>query len=565
MGAPQGTAYWGGINDFISASFTFTPGISPSVCRIVIPPQSVSNLQAGGDLTWRYGGSRIVFRDCRLDSVMASGGANRTESWTLYIQDRRWLWRETGRISGFYNVQTTGGLKKDSEKSPRELAKLCLNAMGEKKFSLAGLPNDTRPEIDWDYANPAEALASLCDWLGCSVVLGLDNRVYIVRNGQGRKLPRQNIIDGAEVLDPPDPPGKIVVVGGRTRYQHDFKLEAVGLDADGEIRPINDLTYIKEMNNGGNWLETADVPDFNGLKNARIRGLARLSVFRWYRIKTPFRLPGVTQPINDLRRILPLDDTQLERSKKDPKKNERKESASEPLPPWVFGVFCKGGESLKSSTEKIEHNIKKNPEGLYTGEFEIDAETGIVRFNEPVCKIKKDDKNSKQPAELVLRIACNLRDEKTRGWAREEFSGGAKVRSRHRSKKKYLLREDIAREIYARFHPKPVKTVDNLDAVTKTARCYLEAELAKYATRRAGTVIYAGLVPISPDGVTKQVTFTVGGNGRASTRISRNREEPHLAPTYAEKRINEQSFAELRQARKTAAQRARDARKGGAK
>ena len=33
--------------------------------------------------------------------------------------------------------------------------------MGESEFDVSGLPNLSRPEVDWVYANPAQELASL--------------------------------------------------------------------------------------------------------------------------------------------------------------------------------------------------------------------------------------------------------------------------------------------------------------------------------------------------------------------------------------------------------------------
>src|SRR6185437_16062245 len=86
-------------------------------------------------------------------------------------------------------------------------------------------------------------LQGLCDQLGCRIVLYLDDTVSIVQTGIGSDLPSDNIERASLVVDPPEIPESILVVGGRTRYQVDLFLTPVGLDVDGTIRDIWDLSY----------------------------------------------------------------------------------------------------------------------------------------------------------------------------------------------------------------------------------------------------------------------------------------------------------------------------------
>ena len=59
----------------------------------------------------------------------------------------------------------------------------------ESAADVSELPNQARPRVDWVSANPARALATLCDALGCRVVLDLDDAVSIRRVGVGAELP----------------------------------------------------------------------------------------------------------------------------------------------------------------------------------------------------------------------------------------------------------------------------------------------------------------------------------------------------------------------------------------
>jgi len=82
-----------------------------------------------------------------------------------------------------------------------------------------------------------------------------------------------------------------------------FRLEAVGEEKTGEIKPINSLSY---MPAGGwtneSWLGFANVTDDDA------RAKARRTVYRWYRIKCAapantqgqFQIAGYDGPVQSL-------------------------------------------------------------------------------------------------------------------------------------------------------------------------------------------------------------------------------------------------------------------------
>jgi hypothetical protein len=177
----------------LDATVNLTHGTSPSVARLSLVPQATLPSEFG-TLTLSFGSVSLELPGCRLDY----GSVQRTttgEISQVSILDRRWRWR-FGQISGTYNIRRDDASLEQgqagaisSERTPQQLATLCLEAMAESQFDVSDLPNDARPTVEWDREVPAQALAALCDQLGTQVVLQLDNRVALRRVGQGAELP----------------------------------------------------------------------------------------------------------------------------------------------------------------------------------------------------------------------------------------------------------------------------------------------------------------------------------------------------------------------------------------
>lgn len=558
--AAQGLAFFNGVQSLLGFSFTFGQGITPSVANLTIPPQPGRLLQ-NGELLLTYGPTRIRFPRCRVDVAEATVDPEGREVWALRILDRRWIWREAGKISGFYNVRRGAprdGILGGTVKRPQELAKLCLEAMGEKGFDVSALPDDSFPEISWDYENPAEALANLAGLLGCRVVLGLDDRTRIVEVGKGETLKlTPTALEGALSEDPGDPPGKIVIVGGRTEFQGDFALEPVGLERDGKVVPIGSLSYAPKVAGRKTW-EYTDVDHFQDVSNLRDRGLAQQSVFRWYRIKTPFRLPGLKQKFRDLDRILPLLTRQAEIF-------ETADGRKEPRPPWIYGRFWDGGETVKPAETKLERDLENKPRGLYTKGFSLDANLGVVKFSEPVylCKLDPTLTSGQRvnPAQIVLRVAVNLRDDETRAWIRAEYERKPPGKKADKKSAAYIVADEITAQFWTQWSA-PAGVKDNTKQTKKEAADRLEVEVARYDTRTAGAFTYGGFVKISPDGAIAQITWTIDSRGFATTRVSRNREELISTPSFAERRMFERIDRALAEREKPERQKRADAERG---
>jgi hypothetical protein len=89
--------------------------------------------------------------------------------------------REDAWVKGAYNLRDRRGeLTPWSMKSARELALLCLEAMGAAAFEV-DLPDDSFPSVDWSYANAGEALSALAQAHGRVVIYQLDPAFVAVR------------------------------------------------------------------------------------------------------------------------------------------------------------------------------------------------------------------------------------------------------------------------------------------------------------------------------------------------------------------------------------------------
>lgn len=342
-----------GIESIERGTFTLTQGTTPSVGTLDIQPQTVSTIPLDGTLTIIGGDIKVSFVHCRIDKASFAYGPDGLV-WRLSLYCRRWKWRFAGPhgpVSGWFNqrfdtIQPTpnnadqmgtfqlGSLNQDSLLTPQQLAAQLFDALGEEGYDVSALPNDRLPEAVWDMDQPAPLLEELCSRLGCRVVIGLDraNSAKIVRLGVGSALPTENIEYANAVIDAPELPDSIAVIGGRNRYQVDFRLTPVGLDVDGTIKDIWDLSYAPvqylegdakpDPFNLGGWgqigypdseigfteiagWEISDVippmtpPNIAAAWQVRglapqvnPRQLARQSVWRWYRIEMDIAADG---------------------------------------------------------------------------------------------------------------------------------------------------------------------------------------------------------------------------------------------------------------------------------
>jgi hypothetical protein len=543
---PQGLASFPGVEQLLDASISIAQGISPSSARLTIAPQMALPAEVG-TLAVTFGGVTVAFPDCKIDHGTIER-TTRGEVCQLSILDRRWRWR-FGRISGTYNVRRDDcSLERgqqgavDTERTPQELATLCLQAMGESNFDVADLPNQSRPSVEWDDEVPAEALAGLCDVLGCRVVLQLDNRVAIRRAGQGAVLPPGAALQVSATINVPERPDAIAVVGGPNRYQVDFPLEAVGLTgnespASESLVPVDDLGYRPP----GGW-SRVDLPYFHQVDVAS-RTLAQKSVFRYYRIRTPVVVPGYNGPdgdvVNRLEQILPIEDEQVTLGAESGRVGNR--------PATVFGIWhpdplevANSASALRPIEEQEESDSSIGP--VYRRPFTIDTARGLVIFDEPVYRNVHASASGGSgyelvigAAELVLRATCSVRDRQTLAPLR--YTRVRNTGANHGTAPRWLKHDEIVLAHKPRYseHYALLDVDSSAAEADRESDFYLDAAEQEYEVSTPQTIRYCGLVPVELDGAIGQVSFSIGPAGTTTTAV-RNNESPLPARSYQQMR-----------------------------
>jgi len=515
----QGTIQYPGLDNIQGATVTWGHGITPGAFTIRMAPQSAVPA-ATGAVTMRFGNQLVSLRDCKIDQITYSRDGATVLSVT--ILDRRWKWA-FGAISGQYNLRNADATVKgaggrderaafNSERTPQQLAALCLEAMGERSFDVGQLPNNTRPEVDWDYVNPAAALAELCDALGCRVVLTLDDRVVLYRLGAGRGLPAGGPIHRREAtIDPAEMPNELAILCGPSLYQVDLLLDAMAEEPDGSIVSLDDVSY-KPADGWG----SIDFPEFNAIQDQALREIAKRSVFRYYRPRMPAEIPGWRGKQADaLAQLLPLGTVQVD-STTDPSGEQQ------PKPAYLFGVWSAEGGDSENQAELLEP-VDDDQDETCVREFRIDQDRGLVITADYLYKLEGTMPNMTfAPAELVLRTAVTVRDVDT--MAIDRYAKVLPNRGqRFGTKTRYVPHEEIRLTHRCDYLPRANgrfvsgRVDTNRRDVDAECDYYLAQEAAQYRTLTPETVTFAGLHAIELDGLIQRVTWNVGAPFASTT------------------------------------------------
>jgi len=524
MSSPQGLISFPGLTTFTRAEYVLSHGISPGTCTIEMPQELISDLEMSGDLTFSYADESFTLYNCVVDSANIDRGLGGFIA-RVQILDRRWQWR-FGAISGHYNLPAPQAnnssigtaiqspVRPDTEKTPQQLATLCLQAMGEQNYDVSALPNGPRPEVHWSYQVPAQAL---CEQLGCRVVLWTDDdSVRIVKIGVGEGLPQNAAIQWvSEGLNPPEAPSSLVCVGGQTVFQSPIALQAVGLDMDDSIKPINSLSYTPP-----NGWSSEDPKQMPNVTNAAARARALRTVYRWWRPKIPFTAPDNQTQITDIKQLL-LFDRQVN-TYSDPN-NPANNVTQQPI---VIGNFDQNYAQTSYTSQAIN---------TYRGEIQIDQTRGIVITGDPLYQLVA---NTLYPAVLSVVTSFSCRDPST-GEPLRYTRQRPLAEAQNQTQPQIIRRDELVRKVIANFSTAGGGIAfsgaqDNQPVVDQQADSYLDAAESEYVVAESFDIPYAGLVPIQVDGTIRQVTYSIvsGNGGSTTTRASVNVEHNPYVPKY---------------------------------
>jgi hypothetical protein len=565
---PQGLVSYPGLQTFTKAEYVLSQGISPGKCTIELPQELVDSLEATGDLTITYADQSITLPNCLLDSAHIDQSEKGYIA-RVTILDRRWQWK-FGYISGHYNLRMPGGANADegfnssagsnqddsdrnkirlgTEQAPRDLATLCLQAMGEQNYDVSALPNDPRPEVDWSWTNPAEALQTLCEGLGCRIVYWLeDDSVHIVSVGQGQPLPDNGLQTFiSQGVNPPNTPSSLRLVGGPWIYQGFIPLTAVGIDTDGSVQPLNSLSYKPK----GGWAKESPETFSSFEDKPDILPLVEKSVYKMWRLDTPIQVPSNDVPdVNDIRQIKLYDrliDTHF-----DPN------DSTKPVPkkPEIWGSFdLKHAQTIRTP---------ESTQGTYKNGITIDEARWLILTDDRLYSV--DANQNYVPANIQIKIAYSVRDDT---WEFYRFTQDMQLDSTLDTQPRIIHRDEIFGKAVGSFKVDFTLRdyTDNFDTdnLGQEANYYLKAAAQEYIEQDSFDVPYVGIVPIQVDGLIQQVTYTIssGPGGSTMTRASLATEHnPYVLPWATRRRIEkERASANFK---KKHGRRSSDTRSGG--
>lgn len=435
--APQGTfSFSGGISpeQVLRFSVAQQHGLTPSIISVrMIIPLDGEPPEKNGDVELSYDTTKIVLKNCTIDKIERPD--DEKLEWEVTLLDRRWLWRYA-KVSGVFNARWKNGteLREETKDLPSRLAEWCLIQMDEKNYDLGALKKFDKldwPEINWDMADAANALQELCERYGCRAIYRprTDN-VVIVKIGDGQELDVSGKIpfeSNSLVFDPPEKPGKIVLVMGPTSVQADLPLYPVGVEVDGRILPINRLSYSPEvlpsesgidMSSGtyidlakGLW-DRAGV-GFYGVSQPYLRRLAEQCIYRMYRIHPPKKWPGLNRAWGDSAASKPdlenwpnvdqnspqtwLWRISLQSDQNDPLSKlvdplntkidqYNNEVGASGMPAWVYGQYVYGSANVLVDTMTTT-----------LGGFPIVAKYGIQKLNPKLVKSSLQQQTASTP------------------------------------------------------------------------------------------------------------------------------------------------------------------------
>lgn len=538
--ARQGLVSFPGVpDDFIVAGqYTRGHGISPGTAQLTVVPNTKVS-KGIGDLVFSFDKVKIKIPGCAIVDGRATVSTTAPTTWQIRLLDRRWAWQYS-KVSGRYNVRKQNGdvdTKTFKEKTPRELAEICLKAMDESGYDTSKLPNETRPKIEWEDARADVELEKLCTSLGCRVVYCLDDKVRLLPQGTGKSLPTdESAINLSVNHERAATPGKLEVVCPATVFEAKWELEAVGEDTDGDIKVPDELSYKPE---GGWGLPEAVDPDATYTRDGaekKVIDLARKTVGKYFRIKKLISDPfgGILTPtfggklISGSILLVSFND-HLARADDDGK-----------YPPAILeGVFV--DDDLATAGFRTEEGT------AWPGTFTIDKERRLVILGPDgdsfgAYNTAAADDATIEFAKLVLHTSFTVLDP----------ADGATIRhstDRELGKNpgtKTIKSEVplIVRETYSA--PRTFKAVStNRPTLDAELKSLLDLEQKRLQAHQSGDIEYEGLRDdIELDGAISQITFRVGGLQPAVTRVGRNTEPVVSQPPYEERRRIERAKAD---------------------
>lgn len=498
-------------------------GMTPATLTVVGPRDAFNTIvDQVNDLTISQQGSPGVsapvaffFRDVITRSVDEAEPSD-AGLVKITMEDRRWRW-QFGSIDGDYNVVKEDGTLK-REKTPRELAILLSLAMGEQGMDVKDLPNVARPRKIWRGHSPASELEQLCRDLGCVVVFnGHRNTAAIRRVGYGAAIPQQPIVSEARGIAMAAWPSEIVIDTSPVLFQRGLLFyEAVGLDTDGKIKPIDQLSYKPAA--GWGLTDPIDFIDIDGVftsdgQQVYARDLAAKTVWKWYRLTgldgggfCPAALLNEPNKPSSRDDIGPFLDTRLDRDF----------ATDNRLPMEAIGSYYDDRENFENTKARAKVKI----------DFSINDKTKCVEFTDPVYLLMPEAAQIYQPAQIKIyagfSVSVNgvpVRFQRIRSITGSTYNAGPRVE----------IKDEIVREIVEQA-PFSQPARDNRAKVYAECDSLLEAMVAEYQKLPTANPTLPYLADFYCDGILRSIQWDAGSTDAVTTQLAYNGELNEYLP-----------------------------------
>lgn len=500
----------------IGGSYSVGWGTPPGACGLAVgysftDPGRVVTLEI------KFRDRTITLRDALVVDPRAAGSVTQTPLVNFSVLDRRWRWLTAGRINGNYNEETAEN-ELLRQRNPQQLAELLYLALGEApgSFDVDALPIDPRPATVWEAADPREELERLCADFGCVPLFDpIDDRCYIAVIGEGDGPPAdlEQVISIGKARVLPTPPSGFRGVCGPTLFQTALALgEPVGVDVDGSLKPINQLSYTP----AGGW-SAIDPWDFRSLNSTYTdaatgetlyhRDLAIGSVWRKYRISgqaaggfSPQVIAGGPWAPQSIKDLGPFTGDLLDRDL----------ATGERLPAFARGLYA---------DERLGYD-NTAPNSRFPGSITIDSEKRVVSFDRPLFKYGAGD--APEPADVVLVAAYAISRDGVP--YRHELARAAPGAGAVTAGEVVEVRDEIIREIIEARASATGRIRDNHLEVDQKLDYYLDALERQTRESLAANITFGGLKRFRLGGQLRSITWAFSASEVPTTQCSWNTE-----------------------------------------
>lgn len=486
------------------AEFTMIQGINPGSGSIVFEDVN-AHIPAKGTLIFTDGAGTVQLQNIYADKPRREYDAIGGHQLVATVYDRRLAWK-WGYIAGHFNRKDADGVPRH-EKTLRQLLDMIFGQLGEANYQIYDSIDTQYPEVNWEYENPASALQDLCDQYGLVVGYNTFNSQFVIAPYDAYYTfpihPYTRIMEG---ISGGFKPTQVILVGNKRVVQQRFEnLTPVGLEKDGSIVPIKELSYRPAGKRWGDELKNL----FNNVVGPEERKLAEQCIYKWYSVNWHKTRYGKEHYLPFLGEI-------ADKIKKDGDEQHDK--------PYVIGedTVWDGLTLLKKADIRLEAT-----QDNYT----FDRELGIVKFNNYQYAVSGTKSGSDvefvpRGIHLIAAFEMNTNTSLDYKTYRRPILGGTEL--------PFVYKEPSMVSYWKVAADDKVIELNRqeLDA-------YANSILDKLVRMFSGTnpliVNYPAVLPIEIGGIFKQVTWRCGDEG-AETELQKQIAVPRpLIKDYEEK------------------------------